>query len=367
MKITEVALYRTDLPYVGGAYGWGAGNAIESAVATVVIVATDAGLRGCGEFTPCGESYMAAHSEGVAAAARLLAPALLGEDPRQVGRIEHIMDATLQGHGYAKAPFDAACWDLLGQACQQPVWMLLGGRLTHGAPMYRVAPQRPLLETLAEIDAHRESGYRQFQLKVGSDWAADIERIRGVVPFLQPGERVFVDANRGWRVDEAIAVVRATADLDYVIEQPCHTYEECLQVRRVCELPMKLDECITDMSMALRVIEDRSAEIVCLKLSNLGGLSKARRVRDLLVGHGIPVIAEDTWGAEIASSTVAHFAASTPEHALVASTDLHHYVAGSTGRPGPPVHHGRLFTPDGPGLGVEPDLDALGDPVAVFE
>ncbi|MEM8761690.1 MAG: mandelate racemase, partial [Pseudomonadota bacterium] len=107
MKITRIAVHRTALPYIDGAYGWGAGNAITEAQASVVVLETDAELTGAGEFTPCGENYMVAHSEGVLAAARLLAPKLLGEDPRQVGRIEQLMDATIQGHGYAKAPFDA--------------------------------------------------------------------------------------------------------------------------------------------------------------------------------------------------------------------------------------------------------------------
>ena len=65
---------------------------------------------------------------------RLMAPKLLGEDPRQVAKIEQIMDHAIQGHGYAKAPMDAACWDILGQASNQPVWMLLG-ELTNGAPI----------------------------------------------------------------------------------------------------------------------------------------------------------------------------------------------------------------------------------------
>ncbi len=116
MKITRIAVHRTDLPYVDGAYAWGAGNRIESATASVVVIDTDAGLTGCGEFTPCGENYMVAHSEGVGAAARLLAPRLIGEDPRQVARIEQLMDHVIQGHGYAKAPIDAACWDILGKA-----------------------------------------------------------------------------------------------------------------------------------------------------------------------------------------------------------------------------------------------------------
>jgi L-alanine-DL-glutamate epimerase-like enolase superfamily enzyme len=142
MMITAISVYRTPLPYVGGAYAWGRGNVIETAYSSVVVIETDAGLTGCGEFCPCGENYMEAHSEGVVAAARLLAPALLGEDPRHVGRIEQIMDHVIRGHGYAKAPFDAACWDILGQSLNTPLYMLLGGKLSEGAPMYRVAPAK---------------------------------------------------------------------------------------------------------------------------------------------------------------------------------------------------------------------------------
>ncbi len=366
MKITRIRIYQTGMPYVGGAYVWGAGNAIETAIASVVVIDTDAGLQGCGEFTPCGENYMIAHSEGVPALAKLVAPKLLGEDPRQVGRIEQLMDHLVQGHGYAKAPFDAACWDILGQACDQPVWMLLGGKLTDGAPMYRVAPQKATDETIAEMNAYRDQGYRQFQIKVGGDWATDIDRIRATVPLLNAGEKAMADANQGWRVDNAIRVARATSDLDFILEQPCRTYEECQQVRRVAEQPMKLDECLTGMHMAQRVVADRGAEICCLKISNLGGLSKARRVRDYLIENRIPVVSEDTWGGEIATAAVAHFAASTPPEYLQNTTDLMNYNTRSTGIGGAVARNGKLFAPDTPGMGVVPDLESLGAQVAEY-
>lgn len=364
MKITRIRVFKTGLPYVGGSYGWGAGNAIDVAQASVVVIDTDAGLQGCGEFTPCGENYMIAHSEGVEALARLVAPHLLGEDPRQVARIEQLMDHLVQGHGYAKSPFDAACWDILGQACNQPLWMLLGGKLTDGAPMYRVAPQKAVDETIAEMNRYRDQGYRQFQVKVGGDWASDIDRIRQAIPLLKPGEKAMADANQGWRVDNAIRVARATADLDYILEQPCRTYEECQQVRRVAQHPMKLDECLTGLPMAQRIVQDRGAEICCLKISNLGGISKARRVRDFLVDNRIPVVSEDTWGGEITSSVVAHFAASTPPEYLQNTTDLMNYNTRSTGIGGPVARDGKLYASDTPGLGVTADFDSLGVPVA---
>ena len=367
MKITPISVYKTQLPYVDGQYIWGAGNSIDIANASVVVLETDAGLSGCGEFTPCGENYMQAHSEGVEAAARLLAPALIGQDPRQTEKIDRLMDHVILGHGYAKTPFIAACWDLLGKASEQPVWMLLGGKLTDGAPMYRVAPQRSVDETKTEMARHRANGYRQFQVKVGADWATDIDRIRQTVPLLEPGEKAMADANQGWRVDNAIRVARATRDLDYILEQPCKTYEECQQVRRLVDLPMKLDECMTDMRMAHRVVQDKGAEICCLKISNLGGLSKARKIRDYLVENRIPVVAEDTWGGEITSAAVAHFAASTPEEFLINSTDLHNYNTRSTGIGGPTTAYGKLFASDAPGLGVEPDYESLGAAVAIYQ
>lgn len=366
MKITRIAVYKMALPYIGGTYKWGAGHAISVAASSVVVLETDAGLTGCGEFCPCGENYMEAHSEGVAAAARLIAPKLLGEDPRQTARIEQIMDHTVRGHGYAKAPFDAACWDILGQSLGVPVWLLLGGKLTDGAPMYRVAPQKAPDEMLREMEAHRHTGYRQFQIKIGADWAGDIERIHATVPHLRPGEKAFADANQGWTVDQALRVARATRDLDFFLEQPCRTYDECQHVRRRTDLPMKLDECITDMRMAHRVIEDKGAEAVCLKISKQGGLSKTRRMRDYLVDCRMPVVVEDTWGGEITTATLAHLAASTPPEFLVNATDLHNYTTASTGQPGPETRDGKLHAPNTPGLGVEPDFNSLGNPVAVY-
>ena len=367
MKIIAIRVYQTSLPYVDPkGYAWGAGNVIKDARSTVVEVETDAGLIGVGEFTPCGENYMVAHSAGVVAAAGILAPKLMGEDPRQVARLERLMDNVIDGHGYAKAPFDAAFWDILGQSTSQPVWMLMGGKQCDGAPMYRVAPQDDPGQLGEHLNRLREMGYRQFQIKVGADWVSDIDRIREAVPHLKPGEKAMADANRGWRLDNALRVARATRDLDYILEQPCYTYDECLAVRRQVDLPMKLDEVVTGIHMARQIVQDRAAEICCLKISNLGGLSKARRVRDFLIDHGISVVSEDTWGGEITSAAVSHFAASTPAEMLINSTDLHNYVTRSTGKPGPETRDGKLYASDAPGLGVVADYSSLGAPVAEY-
>lgn len=161
-------------------------------------------------------------------------------------------------------------------------------------------------------------------------------------------------------------MARATADLDYHLEQPCLTYEECLHVRQRTTLPMKLDECMSDLFAVERAVQDRACEIVCIKISNQGGLSKARRVRDYLAAHRIPMFVEDTWGGEIVTAALAHLATSTDPDLLRATTDLHNYVVGSTGVGGARAVSGRLLAPDAPGLGVEPAWDELGEPVAEY-
>ena len=366
MKISRISLYKKGLPYVNGTYVWGAGNVIDTAMTSVVVIDTDAGISGCGEFCPCGENYMDAHSEGVEAAAKLLAPALLGEDPRQVGNIERIMDGTIGGHGYAKAPFDAACWDILGKATDQPVWMLMGGKLTDGAPLYQVAPQKALEETRKDLDNLRSQGYRQFQIKVGCAWATDVDRILEIVPLIKSEETAIADANQGWRVDHALRIGRATKHLDYVMEQPCKTYDECQQVRRAIDLPMELDECVTDMKMAQRIVADHGADIVCLKISNVGGLSKAKRIRDFLVDNRYPVVCEDSWGGQITTAILSHLAASTPSEFLFNTTDLENYVTLTTGISQHWIKDGNYYAPNVPGLGVEPDFASLGKPVATY-
>ena len=86
-------------------------------------------------------------------------------------------------------------------------------------------------------------------------------------------------------------------------------------------------------------------------------------MRDFFVENRIPVVAEDTWGGEIASTALAHFAASTPPEYLQNTTDLMNYNTRSTGTGGAWTEGGKLYAPDTPGLGVTPDFESLGPPV----
>jgi L-alanine-DL-glutamate epimerase-like enolase superfamily enzyme len=103
------------------------------------------------------------------------------------------------------------------------------------------------------------------------------------------------DANTGWKMHEALQVVNGVRDLDVYIEQPCLTYQECLSVRKMTSLPMVLDECMDDLSVLSKIVHDHAADAINLKISKVGGLTKAKTIRDFAVNAGIPMNIEDTW------------------------------------------------------------------------
>lgn len=367
MKISKISVYQKDLPYSGGGLAVGdlskaRTRTFDTFNSTVVIVDTDAGVSGCGESCPWGPT-----DPGTMRAIPILASALLGQDPCELHKIELSMDAAIKEHTYAKSALDMACWDILGKNNGVPVYELLGGKLIDGAPLYRCVMEQEHNKIRSEMEQYRAAGYKYFKLRVGIQPEKDIDLIRFAVGIAEPGEFVYADANCRWTRPEALKVVRAVEDIDVMIEQPCLTYEDCLHVRENTSLSMKLDELVTDQTMAERIIQDRAADVACVKMARIGGLTKARRIRDYFVDHGIKVVTECMMGGEIVSAAVSHFAASTPAGLLFNTTDLHAYNTELTGIPAPPTSDGRLYCTDTPGLGVEPDFESLGEPVAVYE
>ncbi|WP_206455468.1 cis-3-hydroxy-L-proline dehydratase [Aurantimonas marina] len=362
MKITGIKAWQVDLPLKEGRYTWSSGHFVEIFDSTVVAVETDAGITGYAECCPLGSAYLPAFAAGVRAGLAELAPQLLGLDPTDLDVVNAHMDRVLSGHPYIKAPLDIACWDILGKAAGLPVWKLLGGKAQERVALYRAISQRGSAEMAANIEGYRAEGYRKFQLKVGGDADADIARIRATRSVLQDGEVLVADANTGWTRAEAARVVLAVRDLDVVIEQPCPTYDECLSVRRRTPLPFVLDEVIDCVATLQRALADDAMDIVNLKISKVGGLTKARLMRDLCVASGTPMTIEDTWGGDIVTATIAHLAQSTPAEFTFSATDFNSYGTVSIAEGAPVRENGTMGASDQPGLGVAPRWEALGEP-----
>lgn len=363
MQIARIFAYQVDLPLIETNYQWAQGKSVQVFDSTIVGVETKCGLVGYGEVCPLGPVYLPAYSNGTRTGLRELAPALIGQDPRQLAKINERMDVVLKGHPYVKSGIDIACWDILGKAADMPVCELMGGRFGESVRLYRAISQLPPDEMAANVAKYREEGYTRFQLKVGGNPDVDIERIRAARAVLPASDRLVADANTGWTQHEAIRVARATRDLDVYIEQPCATYEECLAVRRQIDQPFILDENIDSLYALLRAKADLAMDVVNLKISKLGGLTKTKQLRDLCVACGIGMTLEDSWGGDVATAAIAHLAHSTPEAYRFTSTDFNSYVTVSTASGAPQRQFGMMSASTQPGLGIEVKPEVLGSPV----
>jgi len=367
MRITEISVFRVQLPLHEGSYKWSGGNSVSIFDSTVVAIKTDAGLTGYGEICPLGAAYLPAYAAGARTGIAELAPHLIGLDPTQLGVINQRMDQAMRGHPYVKSALDMACWDLLGQGSGQSIATLMGGYYDVDFALYRAISQDTPNAMAASIDHYRGEGYTKFQLKVGGDPDTDIERIKSCSGRLQPGDVLIADANTGWKQHEALRVAHAVAEVDVYLEQPCMSYEECLTVRRHTNRPFVLDEVIDGLSMVLRTVADHAADVINLKISKVGGLTKARQIRDLCVASGIALTIEDTWGSDIVTAAIAALAHSTPPDFLFSATDFNSYVTVSTADGAPQRDNGRLAASTAPGLGIRPRMEVLGQPVFVVK
>jgi L-alanine-DL-glutamate epimerase-like enolase superfamily enzyme len=365
MKITRITAHQIDLPLHEGSYSWSGGKSVEVFDCTVVAIETDGGLVGHGEITPLGPVYLPSYAAGARTAIAEIAPALIGLDPREVDVVNRVMDATLKGHPYAKSALDMACWDLLGKSAGLPLVTLLGGRCGDDFTLYRAISKQDPDAMAANLAGYRAEGYRRFQLKVGSDVATDIARIRACRAVLEDGDILVADANTGWHPHEAARIVRAVADLDVYIEQPCLSYENCRSIRRRTTHPFVLDESIDDLATLQRAIAEDAMDVVNIKIGKFGGITRARQARDLCIRNGIAMTIEDAWGGDIVTAAIAHLAHSTPPDLLFTATDFNSYVTVSTAEHAPKRVNGRMAAPTRPGLGIEPRPEVLGEPVFV--
>lgn len=367
MKITRLSLWH--LPLTShAAYYMADGKTCDTVETAVLAVETDTGLTGWGEVCPIPH-YLPAYARGVAPALTELAPVLLGANPIGPEALMSRAEQHLPDHRYAKSALDIALWDLTGQAAGLPLYALLGGRRQADMPLYHsitcIAP-----DDMAEIARDAlATGIRQFQVKLGAsgDWQTDAERLIKVREAVGPGPLVYGDWNCGATTLDATRTARAVQHLDIMLEQPCATIAECAQVRHATGMPMKLDETAHDTASLLEGAQKGCMDAVAIKLSKFGGLSPARRARDLCEVLGAKMCVECTWGSDIVTAALLHLAASTAPNRLLNTCDLSGYVGPRLAPDGPSRQNGRIAPPEGPGLGVSPDRALLGTPDLILE
>ncbi len=367
MKITRITVYHVNLPLEHPYWLSGGRLKFEKLDASLVKLETDAGITGWGEGTPWGHTYVPAHGPGIRAGIETMAPFIIGLDPRCVLDVERAMDQALPGHLYAKSPIDMACWDIAGQMAEMPIADLMGGGSRTPRAIASSVGAKTVEETREVMERYRQRGYVAHSVKIGGDVERDIARVRDVEAIRRNGELVLYDVNRGWTRQQALRVMSSTQGLNVTFEQPCESLDDIAAISGKHAAPVSVDESLVTLQDATRIAREGIAEVFGIKLNRVGGLTKAARMRDVALAHGIDMFVMATGGSVLADTEALHLAATIPDancHAVWACQDM--LTVDIAGGRGPRNIDGHLHLPEAPGLGVHPDEDALGSPVAVY-
>ena len=363
MKIRAITAWTQWQPFVDGTYTCSGGRSAAGFDSTLVRIDTDADLCGWGEYAPLGSFYDPAFAGGAREGLRLLAPLLIGANPCTTAALNRLMDTHLNGHAYAKSALDMACNDIAAQAAGLPLAEALGGRYGDTVPLYRSVAQAAPAAMAAKARAYVAAGYRRIQVKVGLDVGQDIERMQHVCDVLPPGTIVYADANAAWLPAQAREFLRATRSLAYTFEQPCASFDENASVRSVCERPLVLDESIDSLQALLRARQAGLVDGITIKIARVGGVTKARLIRDVAVDCGLAVTIEDTGGAQIDTAAIAHLSLGVPQSHRTHTVDFHHWVTVSNAQVDIACRDGQMNAPRTAGLGVVVEDAGFGPPL----
>ena len=372
MKITQLDVYQVDLPYSGGEYRLSGGRSYTSFDASIIKLTTDIGLVGFGESTPFGSTYIAAHAKGVRAGIEEIAPAILSKDPRQFDRINDHMDEALLGHLHAKTAIDVACWDITGKAYDMPICDLLGGRIDMAVPLISSISSDDPDKMRLHAKKMRNAGFMGHSLKIGASEkeggpSLDAERVKACLADRKPGEWYLVDANNGLTPEHALRFLELLpSGLDFVLEAPCASWRETLSLRKRCHVPILLDELIQTEEDIIHAIHTDACDGLGLKISKQGGLTRTKRQREIARASGMVASIQETVGSDIAFAAILHMAQSTPQKMLRCALDTRSMVSVTTAQFDAPIKNGGTQAPQQAGLGIKPDMEVLGEPIATY-
>ena len=347
--------------------GWSNELKPDDCVHTLVAVHTDEGLTGIGSV------FTSDHL--VRAALKLLEPLVVGEHALEPERVtEKVHQHTFwQGRGgtvtHAISGIDIALWDLLGQATDQPVGRLLGGRYRERVRPYAsllMEQPKPLAERLGAIKAR---GFRAFKIgwgPFGRDAALDEAIVRAAREAIGPSSLLMVDAggsNAFWPNGYKWAVRTSEMLADYDVawfEEPFvpDALADYVRLREHSRVPLAGGEVLTRRQAFQPWLEAGAFDIVQPDVTKVGGISEERRIAWMARDHGIRFIPHG-WNTAVGLAADLQLVSAFPDTDLVEYLDGSPFIDDIVAEPWHLDTDGMLKIPDAPGLGLKLNRDAL--------
>jgi o-succinylbenzoate synthase len=238
--------------------------------------------------------------------------------------------------------------DLAAKIAGEPAWRILGAKTAGPVECNATLSAGAPAEVAAQAAAWAERGFRTFKLKVGMD--GDVEQVSAARSALPADAKLRVDANGAWGVDEAAVRLAEMVPLE-LAEQPVATAAELRALRARTDVPLAADESVVTRDDARRLAD--VCRYATVKLAKVGGPGPAAAI-----ARELPVYLSSALEGPVGIAAAAHVAQAIPDaglaHGLATSLMFSETIGRGAELKGPLLH-----VPDGPGLGVDLDEDAL--------
>ena len=356
MKIAEFDTQIVSIPREAGPLGEGPSSVAANFV--TLKMRTDEGIEGIAYAGFTSGLMRKALKEVL----DVLAEQTIGDNPMNVEAI----GAKLLGLGGGGSPaglvtrsvsaIDVALWDIKGKALGQPVHKLLGG-FRDRVPTYasgrlwRTYDLNALAETAPKLV---EQGFRAMKFRMGGEDSPgkEIARLRVLRESVGDDIDLMVDINQGWDVNQAIAIGRKMVDYNlFWLEDPVNfqDYEGLAIIADALDTPIAAGEYHYGIAPFRYLLEHRSIDIVMIDLLRAGGLTQWMKIAHMAEAFNLPVV------SHLATEVMAHAVAAIPNGMTVEHMPWSFPLFKEV----PRVEAGNLVLPQGPGLGLEFDEQAL--------
>jgi galactonate dehydratase len=338
-------------------------------------LSTDSGLTGIGEATL---EWQEKTVETLCH--EWLERRVLGRDPFDIERIvgDLVRDQYQGGSTVMTAisAVEVALWDLVGKACRQPVYRLLGGRYHERLPAYAngwyggATTADEFAEKARDVVAR---GYSAMKFDpFGTAWrvlsrdelAAALERVAKVREAVGPQIDLMIEFHGRLSASAATSVMHLLEPYRPTwCEEPVspERVEQLADVKRATRLPIAAGERLMTEADFLRMIDLRAVDVVQMDICHCGGILTSKKVAALAAMHDLRVAPHCSIGP-VALAAALHFDVCTPNFMIqeaFAEFDVpwrNDLVCGWN-----PLRCGEFTLCDAPGLGLELDLAAIAE------
>ncbi|SDQ16043.1 muconate/chloromuconate family cycloisomerase [Actinopolyspora saharensis] len=332
----------------------------------LVFLRTAGGITGVGEGVVPGGPWWGGESVETMQLVieRHMAPIVTGRNVDDMAGILGDITDVVAGNLFAKAAVEVALHDAQARCLDVPVHTLLGGTVRESVPVTWALGTEPapvvLEEALGKLDA---GTHHSFKLKMGAqDPAADVKRVTAIAEKLAGTAGVRVDINGRWDRLTSLTHLPALAEAGVeLVEQPVpgDQIETLAEINQTLPIPVMADESLRSPRDALRLSRLGATDVYSLKSTKSGGLRPTQNIAAIAAAADIPCHAGTSIESPVGTAASLHAACAAP--AVTWGSELFGPLLMQEEILTTPLHYenGELHLPDGPGLGIDLDPDAL--------